>query len=330
MQPQDNHSQAKPAFFATQLLLHNPLMDLLWLAIRPQRVSADSPTVRWIRQHPIAAVVSLAYALTWLGLIPLIRDPSIALHADLRHASNPAVLVYVFIGVLGCLWAAIMVAGATGGISGRYQLLLAYLKGRVGFQWYLAALLSPAIIFAATIGLDFLVTDKLPEIPLLSLAPSTLLSAYAILTVRYMFGNFEEICWRASVLPRLQAKHSAFVSSLIVGLIQGVWHLPYLFVKGHYVQSVGLAAIIVQSIAMGIVATWIYNNTQGSLLMVALFHAAYDALSQFQGNDLNLFYLSIGVWCAAAIILLVIFGANRLSRNPNSEFIHATGLSQKN
>jgi uncharacterized protein len=329
MQPQDNESQSKPYFFAVQALHHNPLMDLLWLAIRPQRVSADSPTACWIRQHPIASVVSLAYAITWIGLVPLIRDPGIALQADLRHASNPAVLVYVFAGVLGCLWAAIMVAGAVGGVSGRYQLLLAYLKGRVGFQWYLAALFSPTIIFAATIGLDFFVTGKLPRIPVLSLAPSALLSSYAILTARYMLGNFEEICWRGSVLPRLQAKNSALVSALIVGLFQGVWHLPYLFVEGHYVQSVGLVAIIVQSIAMGIVATWIYNNTRGSLLMVALFHAAYDALSQFQGNDLKLLYLSICVWCAAAIILLIIFGANRLSRNPYSEFIYATSLSPK-
>jgi membrane protease YdiL (CAAX protease family) len=80
--------------------------------------------------------------------------------------------------------------------------------------------------------------------------------------------------------------------------------------------------------AMGIVATWIYNNTRGSLLMVALFHAANDSMSQFQGSDIRLFNLSIYVWCAAAIVLLIIFGARHLSRKPDSEIAHAIILPE--
>lgn len=301
----------------------NQIIDLIRLAIRPQSVSPDSPTVGWIRQRPILSVVVLAYTFTWIGLIPVIRDPDIVGQATLNHANNPAVLVYVFVGVLGCLWAALIVAGAIGGSSGRYELLRGYLKAHVGVQWYLVALFSPAVIFLGAIGLNFLWTGRVPAIPALTSSPMALLPTYAVLIVRYMFGNFEEICWRASVLPRLQTRHSALLSSLIVGVIQGVWHLPYLFIRGHYVQIVGLPAIVLQSIAMGIVATWIYNNTKGSLLMVALFHAAYDALSQFQGSNLNLFYLSIGVWCVAALLLLVVFGTQRLSHRPDSQTIYA-------
>lgn len=121
---------------------YRTLIDLLRLAVRPQNVSPDSATVGWIKQHPILAVVGLAYALSWIGLIPVVRDPGLALQADLSHANNPAVLVYVFIGVLGCLWAALIVAGAIGGLKGRYDLLREYLKWRVGIGWYLVALLS--------------------------------------------------------------------------------------------------------------------------------------------------------------------------------------------
>jgi uncharacterized protein len=314
---------------ANNVVRSNPLFDLLRLAIRPQNVSSNSSTVLWIKRHPILAVVSLAYAFSWIGLLPLIRDPSIATKADLSHVNNPAVLVYVFIGVLGCLWAAMIVAGAVGGAAGRYNLLRGYLKWNVGIQWYLVVLFSPVLVLAAAIGWDFLQTGTLPIIPVQNFLPSALISSYAFLMIRYMFGNFEEICWRASVLPRLQAKHSALVSSLIVGVIQGLWHLPYVFVGGHYIQVVGLPAIIVQSIAMGVVVTWIYNNTRGSLLLVALFHAAYDALSQFQGSDVKLIYMSISVWCFAAILLLAGFGSRTLSRKPDSEIAYAIISSEE-
>jgi membrane protease YdiL (CAAX protease family) len=219
--------------------------------------------------------------------------------------------------------AALIVAGAVGGVKGRYDLLRGYLKWRVAFGWYPVVLFSPAIVFAAAIGLDYLLTGRLPIVPAFDLLPSALFSAYIVFTARFMIGNWEEICWRASVLPRLQAKYTALISSLIVGVIQGLWHLPFVFISGHYVQSIGLPAIILQSMAMGIVATWIYNNTRGSLLMVALFHAAFDALSQFQGSDVQLFYLSIGVWCIAAILIVILFGARHFSRKPESEIAYA-------
>jgi hypothetical protein len=86
---------------ANGIVRSNPLFDLLRLALRPQSVPPDSPTTVWIKKNPILAVVGLAYALSWIGLIPAIHDPGIPLRADLGHISDPSVLIYVFIGVLG-------------------------------------------------------------------------------------------------------------------------------------------------------------------------------------------------------------------------------------
>lgn len=308
----------------------NPFRDLLLLAIRPQLVPEESPTVTWIRKHPIPAVVGLAYGLTWLGLVPLLRDSSLASRANnLSHAGDPAVLLYAFLGVLGCLWAALIVAGAVGGSAGRYALLRGYLKWRAGLQWYLAALFGPVLVFAVAVGLYNLWTGHMPVLPAFNVLSASLVSAYVFFLNRFLFGNFEEICWRGSVLPRLQATNNALAASLISGVIQGMWHLPYLFVLGHYVQRIGLLAIVIQSMAMGIAATWLYNNTRGSLLLVALFHASYDALSQFQGFDASLFYVLIAVWCAAAGILVILFGARHLSHKPDSELAYVIIPSQE-
>ncbi len=301
----------------------NPLTDLLRLVFRPQSVQSDSPTIAWIRQHPILTVTGLAYLLTWIGLIPLIRDPGIAAQATPSHAANPSVLVYVFLGVAGCLWAAVITAGAVGGLKGRYDLFRGYLKWRVGLQWVLAALLIPAAVLLAAAGINSLNLGQRLVFPTPALLPSEIVGPFVIMVLRYLIGNFEELCWRASVLPRLQAKYSALISSLMVGGIQGFWHLPFVFVKGHYVQSIGLPIFILQTIAMSVVATWLYNNTRGSLLMAALFHAAYDAASTFQGSDIRMFNLSIGLWCVLAISLIVLFGARHLSRKPDSEIAYA-------
>lgn len=288
-----------------------PLSDLILLALRPQAVPVNSPTAVWIRAHPSLALVGLAYGLTWIGLIPLILNPALPLTLD--HI-NPSVFLVAFFGTLGCLWAATIVASATSGTAGRKVLLRGYLQWRAGFQWYLVVLLGPSIVWLAGIGLDFALTGQLPPVPALHFLPFTLLSSYAFYLVRYLFGNFEEICWRASLLPRMQGRYSALAASLIVGVIQGLWHLPYLFVRGSFVQVIGLPAMVLLSVAMGVVLTWVYNNTRGSLLLAALFHAAFDAWSPFQGTDVRLAYLVILVWVVLAIGIAGLFGARDLGR----------------
>src|SRR5512143_2725664 len=80
-------------------LISNPLFDLVRLAVAP-KTAAGSPTAAWIRQRPVLALIGLAYGPTWIGLIPLIRNPGIASQANWSHAGNPAVLVYASLGVL--------------------------------------------------------------------------------------------------------------------------------------------------------------------------------------------------------------------------------------
>lgn len=39
-------------------------------------------------------------------------------------------------------------------------------------------------------------------------------------------STFEELGWRGIALPALQKCYSALISSLILGLAWGIWHLP--------------------------------------------------------------------------------------------------------
>lgn len=89
----------------------------------------------------------------------------------------------------------------------------------------------------------------------------------------------EEFGWRGYALDRLQARWSALFSSLILGIIWGGWHLPSYLVSGtsqfQHFQEYGVIELIFFFIAIigtSILFTWVYNNTNESLLIMILFH----------------------------------------------------------
>ena len=104
-------------------------------------------------------------------------------------------------------------------------------------------------------------------------------------------ANGEEVGWRGYVLPRLQAKYNALVSSLIVGVIWGLWHIPKFLAPGN---TSPFGWFMIKVIADAVLYTWLYNNTKGSLLLATLFHAAGNTAGVFlpvtttvTGNNVN-------------------------------------------
>ena len=76
---------------------------------------------------------------------------------------------------------------------------------------------------------------------------------------------------------RLQARWSALTSSLILGVLWALYHLPLFFMPGSFHQSQGAGSawfwlFMVQVVGMAVVMSWIFNNTRGSTLGAILFH----------------------------------------------------------
>jgi membrane protease YdiL (CAAX protease family) len=94
----------------------------------------------------------------------------------------------------------------------------------------------------------------------------------------------EEPGWRGFALPRLQQRSGPLMASVIVGLVQGVWHLPlYLFIPGYneagagvIASSVSFVEFVLATIPDAIVFTWMANNTRGSLLLTIMLHASVN------------------------------------------------------
>jgi len=129
-------------------------------------------------------------------------------------------------------------------------------------------------------------------------------------------GMSEEFGWRGYVLPRLQAKWNALVSSLILGVIWALWHLPLWFIPEDEHSQTFFGTRLVAWLAISVMMTWIFNNTNGSVLAVMVFHGSANATggSLFWCCGSSVWHYR-GVEVAAAVLLVIIFGAKDLIRH---------------
>ncbi|MDH4279006.1 MAG: CPBP family intramembrane metalloprotease [Acidimicrobiia bacterium] len=82
-------------------------------------------------------------------------------------------------------------------------------------------------------------------------------------------GMSEEFGWRGYVLPRFQAKWNALVSSVVLGAIWASWHIPLWFIPEDEHSGTFFGTRLMAWIAISIMMTWIFNNTNGSILAAA-------------------------------------------------------------
>src|SRR5919206_4537049 len=266
-----------------------------------------------IRRHPVSALLILTFGLTWLLEVPQVLDA--------RHEFPFA---FPFWGVILMGWmpglAAVIVAAATGGRPAVKTLFARILVWRVGWPWYLLVVGGTAAIWLGAVLLNPLFGGSGLQIPEFSLE---LLVGLVISFVLLFLVNSEELVWRGSMLPRLQARWSALGASVFIGIFEGLFHLP-LFLKPDSDQAAaGLPVFVVGSIAGAVIFSWVFNNTLGSLLLVQLFHIFANTCGPLfaaaPADNIPTQWLFNGLLGVIAGIVLVATGARCLSRKPRSE-----------
>ena len=144
--------------------------------------------------------------------------------------------------------------------------------------------------------------------------------------VLIVFAGFgEEFGWRGFALPRVQVAHTALAASLIIGGFHSLWHIPLFFIEGvgqHDVaQQIGfLPGFLGYSIlvlAGAVQSTWIFNNTKGSVLLVAVYHGVLNTWASTidtAGGKLGGIYAYTALLAVVSIVIVVLFGTEHLSR----------------
>jgi len=202
--------------------------------------------------------------------------------------------------VWGVFLGGIIVTAIADGRSGLRTYFSRIVRWRVGIQWYAVALFLPFLINLAAIGLNIVSGAEMEAGVQLPSAPQI---AAFFLMIFFFISLGEEPGFRGFALPRLLTGRSALSASLILGVLHVIWHLP-LFIGGD--MPVFSTTLII--LAGAVVFTWIFNNTNGSVLITMLFHTTVDlSVAYFAPLFSGANAASMSAWLTVAYVAIAIF-----------------------
>lgn len=254
---------------------------------------------KYARQHPVILFFVLAYAITWSSWTPI----SYGYDRGLIELS-PGIYALFVAGSFGPLLAGAIVTYLRG--SSLRAWFGQALKWRVPLKWWLAALLTPFVLYTLMAAIHLLLGGTLnwSEVAPLWSLPAGFLSVFL------WGGGNEELGWRGFALPHLQQRYGALVSSLIIGVVWTLWHAPPGIVEmGLVGWALDLPFYMTSVTGIAIVATWLYNGSGGSVLLTMVFHAAVNVVQSLYPVE-GMFsttgtYARLFAWVILAVVIVV-------------------------
>lgn len=237
---------------------------------------AQNALVDWIRCHPIKSFI--------LGcLLPVhgILWPLLALGVD-QGMLQPFKILFALLPTT----MAFVITGLLAGENGIKTLWAKLFKKETPWWIYVLATLSFLFLALATIFIHYNWVGYLPGMEDFPLSWNSI----PLLVFLLVFPGFtEEFGWRGFMQERLPGKWPVFISSFLVGLVWGAWHMMD-FLMGNWPATFSVVALFFTYITgTSVVIGFIYKMGKGSVLVAILAH--------FSANITNFF---TPVWDDAA------------------------------
>jgi membrane protease YdiL (CAAX protease family) len=268
-----------------------------------------------VASHPVVAFLVLAFGFGWISLIPILLAEN---GFGVVPVELPVTVVQTIATVLGLALPAFLVTAASGGKEGVRDLVGRLLRWRVGLHWYLF------VVFGLLLGVVLTAIILHGAAPLGALAQNWALLFTVFLpgvVVPFLHTNlWEELGWTGFLQSTLQDRRGPLVASLIVVPFFALFHLPARFVAGWivdehtplaHVPSVALGyfvSTVVVAVFLRVLIMWIYNGSGRSLIIVGLFHSAFNMTigTQVMPELLNLPASQTSLMCLGVLAVLTV------------------------
>jgi membrane protease YdiL (CAAX protease family) len=188
---------------------------------------------------------------------------------------------------------------------------------RIGVRWFLVILLIPVVVTVVAAIVDSLLGG--PGVAWGEGVQQSRVNPLAILPALF-FATLppilEELGWRGYALDRLQLNWSAFVASLLLGIVWAAWHLPLFFIEGSFQREVvgfatlGFWLFMIGTVALSVIFTWVYNHTSRSILGIIVLHGWVNFVSETVEVADQFYY---PIWVLSAVLIVLIWGAKTMT-----------------
>ena len=244
------------------------------------------------KYYPLIYLV-ISFGFSWLLFLPNV-------FADNALATTPLLIARIIAGY-GPAAAAVKLVGLSEGGEADQRLRRSVIDVAGKAKWIVV------LIFTQGFSLE-----RIPTSSWLRLLPNFIIS------LLFHSSVADEIGWRGFFLPKLQQQNSAFASSVIAGLLWGLWQLPTYYFVGLVESHLSLVWLLIETAALSVILTWIYNSTK-SLAVPVIFNGVFRTLTQFfmplavlTNDALRFQQLYSGVLVNIAIVILLFCGGKTL------------------
>ena len=293
-------------------------------ATQNQQPTPHSTLRAVVARHPVVAFLIMVYTIAWAVFLPVVLQERglLVLPIDLSEgfAFNAVTAVDT---ILGVALPAFLVTAATSGEAGVRDLLSRVLRWRVGVSWYLIALFG----FLATMVLIASVFQGLAPLEALVVKWPLFFTLFLpeVLFPFLFIQIFEETGWTGFMQHTVQEWRGPLLASVLVAPAFALMHLPPLLMD----PGLGLGllivfgALVIMMTFFRIVVMWLYNGSGRSVLVVALFHSAFNSATslgdqQYTGELIAgsaQLFIAFGLLVVVAVVV-VAFTSERLGYEP--------------
>jgi membrane protease YdiL (CAAX protease family) len=245
-----------------------------------------------LTRHSLLGFFFLSFVISWVLWIPL-------LYGHFKYGwttweGNSWTNTRTMLGILGSLGPAISAMILTYGLDGKEGmrlLLKRMLLWRVNVVWWIigfyswwliASILSSLLQLAPFQKIVLQFAFSLLNIPVIIF----------LLQMPLLIGMVgEELGWRGFALPKLLEKYDPIISSLILALPWILWHVP-LSVFQEWTGNMPIMDFLLKHalliLPLSLIFTWFFQKTKGSILLVIVFHKAFNLTFNAYSNVIGL------------------------------------------